>query len=174
MSLKLSRISRFIRDQDGRVARPPVQDMFLEDFEDEIIRLLLYMLANRQWTGNRFESQLIGTPLFMRRVKNKAANGWSEAGSWGAGTEIGRTDKSWKILVCGFDCNQVSAERAQGILDKGWRNITSQDDYDLVSSTCAMGYQRGLSAVPPATVIQGDREVFKQDMMMMRLYSTDQ
>lgn len=34
--------------------------------------------------------------------------------------------------------------------------------------------RRSGSAVLPATEIKGDRDIFTHDMMMMRLYSTDQ
>ena len=177
--LKLQRVSRWILDENGLTVRgrdnKPVRDDFLDGFDDEIVRLFLYMLANRNWTGNRFEADLIGTPLFFRRVKNKCANGWTqEAGTWGTGTEIGRRDGSWKILICGMDCNRISADRAQKALDVGWRNLSSaHDEYDLVSSTDVMGYHRGLACLPDATVIQGDRDIFTKDMMIMRLYSTE-
>lgn len=171
MTFKLPVVSRFIRDENGRVARPPVQDRFLEPFDDEIIRLTLFMLANRNWTGNRFEAEIIGTPLFFRKVRNKAANGWT---GLGGGMEIGRRDGKWKIIVHSFDPNRIAAERAQGFLDVGWRNINPRDEYDLAPNVDIMGRPTGLGSIPNATEMQGDRDVFSQDMMLMRLYSTEQ
>lgn len=174
MTLKLTKVSRVLRDEDGVVVRDakrhPLYDDFFDKFDDEVVRLLLLMLAERRWTGNRFEIDLLGTTLFLRRVKNRRANGWQ---GWGKGTEIGR-DGQWKILISSFDHNQVSSERARKILDIGWKNLTPQDDYDLAPMTDVMGYRCGLAGVIDATEFQGARDVFEQDMMIMRLYSTDQ
>ena len=173
---KCQKIANYLKDESGQIVRDanrrPLIDDFLPPFEDEVVRLLLLLLAERQWTGNRFETSLVGTPLFMRKIRNKPANGWT--GMIGVGTEIGRCDKSWKILINGCDPNRITPERARDCLNKGWRNLTSKDDSDMAPTQDVMGYWRGLGSVLPATEIQGDRDVFSQDMMMMRLYSTDQ
>lgn len=173
---KCQKIANYLKDKNGQIVRDarnrPVLDDFLPPFEDEVVRLMLLLLAERRWTGNRFETSVVGTPLFLRKIRNKPANGWT--GMIGLGTEIGRCDKSWKILVNGCDPNQISPDRARMALDKGWRNLTERDDYDMAPTQDIMGYWRGLGSVLPATEIQGDRDVFSQDMMIMRLYSTDQ
>lgn len=173
MTFKLPVVSRFIRDENGRVVKPPVQDRSLDGYDDEIIRLTLFMLANRNWTGNRFEADLIGTPLFYRKVRNKTANGWTGLGI-GTGMEIGRRDGQWKILINSFDPKRINAERAQGLLNVGWRNIDPRQEFDLAPNVDFMGQPTGIASIPNATEIQGDREVFSKDMMMMRLYSTEQ
>lgn len=170
MSLCLPSVTRFLYDKNGELLRDsrgrPILDPFLDPFGDEIINLTLFMLANRNWTGNRFEAELIGTPLFFRRIKNKASNGWT--GSFGTGMEIGRSDKSWKILVAGFDSNRVSAAIAQDVLDKGWKNLTPADG-DLFTSE-RYGHVYGLGGIPKATDIRGDDDIFAKDMMMVRMY----
>ena len=170
------KVANYVTDDSGQIVRDasrrPLIDDFLPPFEDEVVRLLLLLLAERQWTGNRFEMSLIGTPLFLRRIRNKTANGWT--GLIGGGAEIGRCDKSWKIFINGCDPNRITPDRALRCLNKGWRNLTPSEDSDMAPTQDPMGYWRGLGSVLPATEIKGDRGVFSQDMMMMRLYSTDQ
>lgn len=176
MTLALYPIPRFLLDEKGNVIRDdsgrPLKDDFLGNFEDEVVRLLLFMLSSHRWSGHRFENELLGIPLFLRKIRNRGANGWGGLGP-GLGTEIGRRDKSWKILICSFDPSQVSPQRAQKILDIGWANLTPRDDFALAPEKTQTGHHRGLASIIGATMFSGDRDVFTQDMMMMRLYSSD-
>lgn len=175
--LRLHDARRVLEDENGqpiRVSGTALRDDRLEPFASEIVNLMLFTNLYKEWTGNRFEYEMMGIPLFMRRINNIKMNGWGHTYG-GTGTEFGRADQSWKLFTRGFDFRQIHSERLQKIIDIGWQNLTMNDDFDFGRRPEGEGYEpfpEGLACFPRATIFQGDMDQFAKDMLIVKLFTS--